>query len=73
MGKTVKYLTWASMLLFIYHMILIKKFEKPEEKFVIEGFLNFAKFIDWSIYDLRILFTKPGMSKMLPDQLQIPG
>lgn len=69
-----KYMTWASMLLFLYHMIIIKKYEKPEEKFyIIDPFFEAAKFVDWSIYDLRILMTKPGMSKMLPDQMNIPG
>jgi len=67
-------MTWASMLLFLYHMILIKKYQNPEEKwFVIDPFLESAKLVDWAIYDLRILFTKPGMTKMLPDQLKMPG
>jgi import inner membrane translocase subunit TIM50 len=73
-GKTVKYMTWASMLIFIYHFILIKKYQQPETQcFVLDPFLEWAKFIDWSIYDLRLLFTKPGMTKMLPDQMKIPG
>lgn len=72
-GKAIKYSLWACMALFGYHMFLIKKFDKPEEKFSSEPFLDAAKFVDWTIYDIRLLLTKPGMSKMLPDKLIMPG
>jgi hypothetical protein len=35
LGKTIKYSLWAAFAFFIYHMILIKKYEKPEEKFFV--------------------------------------
>ena len=58
----------------MYHMFLIKKYDKPETAMLVsEPFLNAAKFIDWTIYDFRVLMTKPGMTKMLPDRLNIPG
>jgi hypothetical protein len=40
---------------------------------VFEPFLNAAKFVDWSIYDIHVLLSKPGMTKMLPDRLVLPG
>ena len=61
------------MALFMYHWVLIKKCEKPEEKFSSLPFLNAARFVDWSIYDFKVLMTKPGMTKMLPDRMNIPG
>jgi len=73
-GKTIKYSCWAVTALFFYHWFLIKKYAKPEEAMLVSGpFLDAARFVDWSIYDLKILFTRPGMSKMLPDKLSIPG
>ena len=53
---------------------LIKKYENPDDKFLVsQPFLEAAKFVDWSIYDFRVLLTKPGMTKMLPDRMNIPG
>jgi hypothetical protein len=73
-GKAVKYTCWAGISLFMYHWALIKKFDKPEtQMFTSEPFLEAARFIDWSIYDFKVLMTKPGMTKMLPDRLKIPG
>jgi hypothetical protein len=58
----------------MYHWALIKKYDKPETKMLTsEPFLEAAKFVDWSIYDFKVLMTKPGMTKMLPDRLNIPG
>ena len=34
-------------------------------------FLRLARFVDWSIYDVKKVFTQPAMTKMLPDRL--PG
>lgn len=72
-GKTLKYTSWACIVTFFYHFFLVKKYEKPEEWPVIEPFLDAAKFVSWSIYDLTLLFTRPGMSKMLPDKISLPG
>ena len=72
-GKTLKYTSWLCIALFFYHFMLVKKYEKPEEMPTIEPFLDAAKFVSWSIYDLTLLFTRPGMSKLLPDKLSIPG
>ena len=38
---------------------------------VLEPFLSAARSFDWCIYDMRVLMTKPAMTKMLPDK--IPG
>ena len=75
LGKAMKYTCWAGFTVFLYHMYIVKTYDKPETQapVVIEPFLGAAKFVDWSIYDLRLLFTQPGMSKMLPDRFEFPG
>ena len=70
-GKTLKYAFWISSLAFFYHLAIIKKYQRPEEMPVFEPFLSSAQKFDWALYDLRILMTKPAMTKMLPDK--IPG
>jgi hypothetical protein len=73
-GKATRYVTWGAIVLFLYHMILIKKYEKPETAFLVsDPFLQAARFVDWSIYDFKVLLTMPAMTKMLPDRLNIPG
>ena len=75
LGKAFKYTCWGAILLFFYHLALIKKYAKPESDayLVSQPFLNAARNFDWFIYDMKILFTKPGMSKMLPDRINMPG
>lgn len=73
LGKAIKYTIWACMITFFYHLFLVKKYEKPEEKLASGQFLDAARWLDWTIYDVKLLLTKPGMSKMLPDKLVIPG
>ena len=73
-GKGLKYSCWTAFAIFLYHYALIKKYENPEEcKVCIPPFLWAAQAVNWSIYDLGVLMTKPGMTKMLPDRLDIPG
>ena len=67
-GKTIKYTTWLMMALFAYHMVLIKKYKAPELKFpTVELFLRAARHVDYTIFDIKKIFTQPAMSKMLPD------
>ena len=74
MGKAIKYSCWTAFAVFLYHLALIKKYEKPEEALVCIGpFLEAARVVDWSIFDFLLLMTKPGMTKMLPDRLNVPG
>jgi len=71
-GKFVKYTSWAAFAIFCYHMYLIKQHKTPEDKYYTnETFLRAARFIDWSIWDIKKVFTQPAMSKMLPDRF--PG
>ena len=70
-GKALKYTFWAASVLFFYHLAIIKKYQKPEEMPVVEPFLSAARNFDWFVYDMRVLMTKPAMTKMLPDK--IPG
>ena len=76
-GKTIKYICWAGFAAFIYHLYLIKKFKTPETEapggIYAEQFLEAARFVDWSMYDIKLLLTRPGMTKMLPDKIEFPG
>ena len=74
LGKTLKYTIWATMGIFFYHFMLLKKMKNPEQAMLVsEPFLDAAKFVNWSIYDFKNLMTKPQMTKMLPDRPNIPG
>ena len=54
------------------HFALLKKYPKPEDNApVVEPFYTIAKRIDFAMYDLNVLLTKPAMTKMLPDKM--PG
>lgn len=71
--KTIKYTTWASIVIFWYHMYLLKKTEHPEKGFLAnEFFLNAAKGADWWYYDLKKLLTRPPVEKLLPDRPPLP-
>ena len=71
--RTFKYSIWAGFALFLYHMYLLKKTEKPEAGFLAnELFLNLAKNVDYAIYDLTILLTRPPVEKLLPDRPPLP-
>eukprot|EP00350_Pseudokeronopsis_sp_OXSARD2_P012092 CAMPEP_0170560486 /NCGR_PEP_ID=MMETSP0211-20121228/49198_1 /TAXON_ID=311385 /ORGANISM="Pseudokeronopsis sp., Strain OXSARD2" /LENGTH=213 /DNA_ID=CAMNT_0010874723 /DNA_START=210 /DNA_END=851 /DNA_ORIENTATION=- len=65
---------WASFGVFCYHMYLLKKTEKPENGFLANDmFLSFARTVDWTIYDLKLLLTRPPVEKLLPDRPDFPG
>lgn len=67
-GKTIKYTSWVLMALFAYHMALIKKYKAPELKYPTnEIFLRAARHVDYTIFDIKKIFTQPAMTKMLPD------
>lgn len=73
-GKAVKYTSWGLFGFFMYHMYLVKSYEKPDEgPLASEPMIRAARMVDWSIKDFQKLLTKPGMTKMLPDRLDIPG
>ncbi len=72
-GKTLKYMMWASIGLFWYHMYLLKKTEKPETGLLANDFfLNMAKQADWFFYDMNLLLTRPPVEKLLPDRPPLP-
>ena len=73
MKKTMKYTAWASFALFWYHMYLLKKTTHPEKGFMAnETFLNFAKSADYAFYDIKLLLTKPPVSKLMHDKPPVP-
>lgn len=73
-GKAVKYSIWTAMGLFMVHLAMLKKMKNVDESsFVIPPFLDAAKKFSFFCYDTHNLFTKPGMTKMLPDRMNLPG
>jgi hypothetical protein len=71
-GKLLKWSIWAATGATAYHFALLKYYPKPELKApVFEPFFSTAKSIDYAMYDLNVLLTKPAMTKMLPDKM--PG
>jgi len=74
-GKTFRYTTFAACVLVGIHMGFLKMYERPESEalFFIYPFSDVAKFINFSAHDFMVLMTKPGMTKMLPDRMNIPG
>ena len=73
-GTTLKYLSWAVMASFFYHYAIVRKYENPEKEapFFIGKFLEAGFFADYFVKDMTKLFTKPGMTKMLPDRILPP-
>jgi hypothetical protein len=54
-------------------MYLLKKTEKPETGFLASDlFLNFARAGDHFYYDMKMLFTRPPVEKLLPDRPPLP-
>ena len=73
-GKAFKYLSWGCLALFFYHMYLIKKTKEPSQGFLAnQFFLDAAKTVDFFIYDLKLMLTRPPVAKLLPDRPQFPG
>ena len=74
LGKALKYTFWGASVLTFYHIYLVRNNERPENaSLVSQPFLDLARKINWTVYDIGVLLTKPGMTKMLPDRLDIPG
>jgi import inner membrane translocase subunit TIM50 len=69
-GKAFKYTIWASTVLFGYHYYLIKKVDEP--KFKLDPFLELALFADWHLYNIRLMFTRPPVEKLLQDRPPLP-
>lgn len=60
--------------LFIYHMYLIKKTDKPEAGFLANQlFLDAARNVDFFIHDINLMLTRPPVEKLLPDRPDMPG
>ena len=49
--KTIKYTIWLGMAGIIYHLVLVKKVQRPEEStFVNAQMLEAARTVDWAVY-----------------------
>ena len=73
LGKTVKYTLWASIVLFCYHMYLLRNLEKLETGFLANGFfMDLARKGDAIFYEMSILMTRPPVEKLLPDRPPLP-
>lgn len=72
LGKFIKYCIWGGFAAFLYHLALIKNYKNPEDKYYTQDeFLRMARQADYWFWDIGKIFTKPAMSKMLPDRF--PG
>ena len=73
LGKTIKYTTWVSIVILGYHLYLVNYKDRPETyPLVNDPFLRAAKAIDYGIYDLKLLLTRPPVEKLLPDRPPLP-
>ncbi len=73
MGKGTKYTIWASLLAIAYHLYLVKKVDNPDERALSHPFfLHTARRLDFWMYDLKILLTRPPVEKLLPDRPPLP-
>ena len=74
LGKTIKWTIWAGLAGVLYHLVLVKRVEKPEQSTIVNSqMLEAARTVDWAVYAAQSSMTKPWMTKMLPDRPNIPG
>jgi import inner membrane translocase subunit TIM50 len=73
LGKGIKWTLWAAFALYMYHMYLVVKKDKPEEAFLAnEYFLRAAGFTHYNYEMLTILLTRPPVDKLLMDRPPLP-
>jgi mitochondrial import inner membrane translocase subunit TIM50 len=63
---------WASTVLFFYHFYMLKQGEASANKMKLAPFWELAKKVDWHMYELQLLLTRPPVSKLLPDRTPSP-
>jgi mitochondrial import inner membrane translocase subunit TIM50 len=72
LGKTLKYTLWASTVMFFYHFYLLKQGEASANKMKLAVFWEMANRVDWHVYQLHMLLTRPPVSKLLQDRPPAP-
>jgi import inner membrane translocase subunit TIM50 len=73
LGKMFKYSAWLCSSLMLYHYYLVRNMEKPDEATVkIPFFLEQARRMDWHFHQLFLFFTRPPVTKLLPDRPPAP-
>jgi len=72
LGSTLKYTMWASSVLFAYHFYLVKRSKDPESALHIPIFLSQALKLDYNIYNMHLMMTRPPVQKLLPSRPPAP-
>lgn len=71
-GKFMKYMMWTGFLLYSYHLYLVFKTEKPEDKALDDRFLGWAYNTKYMYKDLKELLTQPPVKCLLGDRGMAP-
>ncbi len=73
LGKAAKYSFFLGISALAYHFYLVHWTQRPEEGFLVNSYLlEQAMKIDWFVYDLKLMLTRPPVEKLLPDRPQAP-
>lgn len=68
-GKALKYSIWAATALYMYHVYVVFKKDKPEEAFgVNEKFLYYGWWTRTAYYDFKELLTMPPVRALLGER-----
>lgn len=68
-----KYSFFAGITALAYHFYLVHNTKNPEEGFLAHPYLlDKATQIDWFLYDLKLMLTRPPVEKLLPDRPPAP-
>lgn len=69
LGKTLKYSIWAAFSLYMYHVYVVFKKDKPEESFgVNDRFLYYGYWTRMAYTDLKELLTLPPVKALLGER-----
>jgi import inner membrane translocase subunit TIM50 len=69
LGKTLKYSCWAAFSLYMYHVYVVFKKDKPEESFgVSDRFLYYGYWTRMAYTDLKELLTLPPVKALLGER-----
>lgn len=72
LGRFMKYLMWTGFFLYSYHVYLVFKTEKPEEKAFDDRLLGWAFNTKYMYQDLKELLTQPPVKCLLGDRGPAP-
>jgi mitochondrial import inner membrane translocase subunit TIM50 len=74
LGKLLKWTCWAAFAMYVYHLYLVIKKDKPEQAFLAnEMFLHAAGFTKYNYDMLTILLTRPPVDRLLLERPPLPA